>query len=265
MLKPLIILLLMPFLLLSQNYGYFAGARSTSMANASVALTDIWGIYHNQAVLALLQKPMAAGSFEKRFFLSDLNLAALAIALPLKNSTIGASLNYFGFDLFNQTRFGLAYSQKVSERLALGAQLSLWDQSNRKGLQLLSELGLLLVATENLKLGVHVFNPFYRIQSLTLESPLAIQIRAGISCELNSHFTITSELLGIPGRPSRLSTGFEYEVFELFFRAGFALMKQNNGAALGLGWKVGNIQIDLSWTYLMPVLSNSNISIQYQW
>lgn len=73
------VLLFVSFLTFSVNsFGqtsdFPVGARSAGMANASVALSDIWAAHHNQAALVGIEQAGVAAYYENRFLLSNLNL-----------------------------------------------------------------------------------------------------------------------------------------------------------------------------------------------
>ena len=87
------------------------------MADASVTMHDVFSAFSNQACLAELEHPEVGISVLNKFGIKELNTSDLAFALPVsKNGDVFAlSLNYFGYNLFNRQKAGLAYSKKLSK------------------------------------------------------------------------------------------------------------------------------------------------------
>ena len=100
-------------------------ARSNGVANASVAFTGINSILNNQAGLAELENMGFLLSAEQRFVLNDLNNFGVGFAIPTNSGTFGISVNYFGFEDFNQSKIGLVYARKLMEKLSVGIQFDI--------------------------------------------------------------------------------------------------------------------------------------------
>ncbi|TVQ90189.1 MAG: hypothetical protein EA393_06355, partial [Bacteroidetes bacterium] len=110
-------LLLLTFLLVSTinfshaaNDNYPFGGRAAGMGNAAVTLYDFWAISHNQAGLAKMQNIAAGVYFENRFLIEELNFGAGAVVYPTPSGVLGFNFTYFGFELYNESKLGLAYA-----------------------------------------------------------------------------------------------------------------------------------------------------------
>src|SRR5215831_3949547 len=99
------------------------GARSGAMGDAAVTLSDASSVFNNQAGMAFV-KGFSAGLFtERKFGLSELSYSAGGVTLPTKSGVFGLSANYYGFDLYNEKKAGLAYARLFSNKISGGIQL----------------------------------------------------------------------------------------------------------------------------------------------
>lgn len=92
------------------------------MGNASVAISDLWSAFNNQAGLAWLETSHAGVYYENRFLMKELGYKEL-VAYPLKSGTIGLSFNHFGYSAYNESKIGLAFAKAFGKYLAFGLQL----------------------------------------------------------------------------------------------------------------------------------------------
>jgi len=107
----------------SGNDNYPTGSRSASMGNSSVTLSDVWSTHHNQAGLAGLTKPTIGFHHENRFIVKEYGLQSLAFVLPTNSGNFGISLSYFGYSKYNESKIGLGYAKKLSDKISFGVQL----------------------------------------------------------------------------------------------------------------------------------------------
>ena len=139
-----------------------AGARSVAMGGANVTFTDVSSALTNQAGLAGLTEFSAMVAAEQRFLITEIRSFSAAAAYPTRSGTFGVTLNYFGFEGYNEQRIGLAYGRKLFDQLYFGGQvLALTTRIPEYGSQtnLTFEAGLISPISERLMIGVHVFSP----------------------------------------------------------------------------------------------------------
>ncbi|NOQ27856.1 MAG: hypothetical protein GQ564_21045 [Bacteroidales bacterium] len=165
--KPkLILLILISFCIITKAFPIqdqnIESGKAAAMANASVTLTDIWSIYHNQAGLGHL-KNISIGAFHQSGFIKEQNIQGIAFALPTKTGTIGASYSYYGFSQYNEMQAGLAFGRSFSKYFSIGLQLNylhtqiagIYGTANSINF----EIGILSQPIDNLFIGAHVYNP----------------------------------------------------------------------------------------------------------
>lgn len=225
-------------------------ARSNGVANASVAFTGINSILNNQAGLAELENIGILFSAEQRFVLNELNNLGAGFAMPTNSGTFGISINYFGFEDFNQSKIGLTYARKLMEKLSVGIQFDmLRTQIAEYGNKNLFtfEVGVQSELIENLLLGFHLYNPV-KLEIIEDEF-LPTVLRAGATYSASKKLMLHTEIEKDFDFPFVFKAGIEYElVNDFWLRVGV----HTNPTALsfGLGYQMKNgLRFDLASNY----------------
>ena len=226
------------------------GARSAGMGYTGVTYTDINSLFTNQAGLAMLEGFAATAFAEQRYFLSELQGLSAGAALPTNSGTFGLSINYFGFEDYNEQRAGLAYGRKLSNKLAMGAQLLVLntripEYGNKTNLTF--EAGLLAQLLPQLHLGFHVYSPA-RIQ-LVEDEFLPSVFRLGLNYLPSEKLKILAEVEKDIDYPVRSKLGLEYAIVDaLKMRVGAAT--QPVTLSFGLGYQLDNgLSLDIASSY----------------
>ncbi|MBK7083220.1 MAG: hypothetical protein IPH53_00505 [Flavobacteriales bacterium] len=139
------------------------GPRIAGMGQAGVTLIDLWSVHHNQAGLAGLTKITVGAHYQRHFLSEELSQQGLAVAIPLGKGTIAVSGNSLGFDLYRETKAGVAYAVRFGEGLRAGVQLNYFNvrlgENYGSRSMMTAELGIQARLTEKLWLGAHLYNP----------------------------------------------------------------------------------------------------------
>lgn len=264
--KRLILLLLISNSCYSQNYTYFAGSRSSSLAHSSVSLVDIWSSFHNQAGLAFLETDQLAFSYQNRYGLKELSTAYFTLVKSFPIGQFSFSISHFGFEQFNQTKIGLSYSRKIGETWSLGGQLNYENQFIGEALNqgiLTGEIGLLSKPFKELKLGLHLYNPLNQNWETDLEFSNNIGLRLGANYGFKSKALILVEIQKWADFPERYSIGFEYPILNLLvLRTGFSF--QPNSQNFGIGFFVKDFRVDTSLEYSSYLGESFSLSLNYE-
>lgn len=228
-----------------------AGSRGVAMGYTGLTFTDINSIFSNQAGLAQLEKPAVAAFGEQRFLLSEIRSFSLGAALPVGTSgSFGLTLNYFGFEQYNEQRIGLAYGRKLLDKLSIGAQFLMLntripEYGNKAAFTF--EAGLQAELLPRFTLGVHLFSPA-RVK-VAAEESLPTILKMGFSYLPSDKLSLLAEVEKDIDYPARARFGVEYRIIEpLFLRLGTAT--QPTMLSFGLGYALPNgIGIDIASTY----------------
>lgn len=229
-----------------------AGARSASMGNSSIALTDLWSAFNNQAALSGLLTPAAGFYYENRFMLKELGYKAAAFAYPYKKGTVAISLTQFGFEAWKENKVGLSYAKEFGNFLAIGVQLNycmMHREEHYGDINYLTfEVGILSKITPRLTLGAHIYNPMSTGISKTTDERAPSVFRLGGAYEVTDKFIITAETEKDIHHKALFKSGMEYKMIPaLHLRAGIS--SEPSTFCFGIGVFYRKMTMDFSTSY----------------
>jgi len=264
--KMVFILCLLAHQILGAQNGtpQIAGAKGMAMANASVAVKDVGSIFSNQAGMAFVLNPEAIVYGERRFELSDLNQVAAAVVFPSELGAFGLQMSYFGFDLYNEQKIGIAYARRLMDKLSLGVQFD-WLNTQianygNKGV-ITFEIGLMSPITSNLTIGVHLYSPM-RVELIEGEE-LPPVFKVGLAYEASKKVLLTAEVEKESDLNPNVKAGLEYLIHpSLAIRLGVA--SNPSLFSFGLGYRINNqFFIDVASSYHQDLGFSPSISVRY--
>ncbi len=240
------------------------GARGAGMGFAALNFTDINSAFANQSGLAQLSSLAATVTGEQRFGLAEVRNFAAAAALPTGSGAFGLTLQYYGFDDYNEQKAGLAYARKLSDLIAIGGQFVVLntripEYGNQTSLTF--ELGLQAELLPEVTIGAHVYSPL-RVETLEGEYLPSI-LRVGASYRPSEQVLLAFEVEKDIDFPTRTKGGIEYQLVEpLALRVGFATAPAI--FTFGAGYAVGSqLTIDFGAYYHQQLGLTPAISVTY--
>jgi len=243
-----------------------AGARSMSMANASVGMYDVWSYHNNPAALGKLETIHAGISYENRFLLKELQSQGIAVAIPLKLGVLSIGGHTYGYSEFRSTKAGVGYSLPLAERLYAGVQM------NYQGIQLSQNYGSANTVTgeagvygeikENWTFGFAVFNLGRTRLSEFQDDRLSTVMRFGSAYSFSKKVTVAGEFEKSVEDPLRFKAGAEYQVIEHFYLRG-GIGTAPIEVTFGTGYDFGAIQLDLGTAYHQILGWSPHFSLTY--
>ncbi len=248
----LFFLVCLPIISSAGNDNRPAGARAAGMGKASAALIDIWSSFHNQAALALLQKKSAAVSYENRFRIKELSTKAFCFNIPTKAGTFAANYTQYGFDLYKESKIGIAYAKALGKHFWAGIQFNRQSKKiqmeNGSQSRYTFEAGILTEIIPNLFIGFHIFNPMQTAFEMEeYEDKIPASARLGASYQLTKRSLITCEISKDFDGSASLKIGAEYAVTSnIYIRAGTA--NHPNSISLGLGFKYAQFNTNIAFS-----------------
>ncbi len=252
----------------SQSYLTYAGARSSAMSDATVTVSDVFATFSNQACLAELEKPEVGASILNRFTVKELNTEALAFALPLKNNkgVFGLSLNNYGYNLFNRKKVGLAYAKKLSNVFSAGVQVDYLNTKIGDGYGSKSvftvEAGVLARITDQLKAGVHIFNPISAKLANYDNEHIPILMQAGLSYKLSENIFAAAEVFKPVDEKAIYKFALEYNPVSILYLRG-GVSSDPVQFTFGLGLKFSSFYFDISSGYYEPLGYSPSVGLRY--
>lgn len=227
------------------------GGRCTSMGSCSVAFCDFWSIQNNPAGLATWRSLSVGISYENRFLIKELSYANTGLVIPVKIGTLGVSYSRFGFEDYNENNVGLAFARDFGPYLKIGLKLDYLsfrfsgDYATRRTATF--ELGIQSNITDDLCLGVYIFNPINVKLKTIYNQHVPIVFKFGLSYRITKDFIMATEVEYDSDRKMDYRFGLEYLTTKDFYiRAG---VHTNPGTAcVGVGYTVSRVIIDVSAT-----------------
>lgn len=266
--KKLILLLAIgaSFLSRAGNENWHLGARSAGMAHASVTLFDVWSTHHNQGGLGWLKTPSAGVYFENRFLLNELSQMGASVAVPVGPGAFGLSYSGFGWSLYKENKVGLAYGMQFNEKIAGGVQAnyhSIRLPNNYGSATSVSvEAGIQARVTEELTIGVHLYNPTRTKLNDFNDERIPTIMRFGAGYQFSDKVLITAEAEKDIEFAGIVRAGLEYTPGDkLYLRGGIAT---NPGLiSFGFGLKFDTFKADIASTYHQVLGFSPQISLSY--
>jgi len=249
------------------NGNFPAGARSAALSNASVTIYDVWGTFNNQAGLAFLKSPEAGFHFGNKFLVKELSMQAGTLAIPFKPGTLGFCYRYFGYSRYYEAKFGLAYSRKFSDYLAIGVQIDYLQTHIAGGYgnynAVTAEAGIIAEPVRNLNIGFHLYNPSRVKRGVAYEEQIPTTMRFGASYRFEDKATLLFETEKDIDLEPVYKGGLEVKSFDnLFFRGGFSSGYEQY--SFGLGYKRHKLVVDLAFSRHYYLGFSPHLSLGYQ-
>jgi len=220
---------------------------------------------HNQAGLADVKNMSFALNAESRFSGLGLNNVSFIGVLPSKSGVFGIDIQQFGYNLYTESKLGLAYSRYLARTLSMGIQLNYLRRAiTEYGVHsdFSAEAGLLFHPSKDWMAGIHLYNISFSKNPLSGET-YPVRFSAGIRYASSSSLNLLAGLEKEVSMPASFRTGVEYHVTEkISLRTG--LISAPFEWSFGLGYAVGQWQIDAAssyhqWLGISPMLTLSYV------
>lgn len=246
---------LLVFLFLLPAFGAFAqieGGAPQGFASADLGGSSVWSSYHNQAGLAGLEGISAGLYYNNAFLIPELGTGGVAVAAPVGKQVLALSVRSFGYSLYNEGKYSLAYARTLGEKFRAGVQFNFQTvrigegYGNRNVFTV--EGGVQFDASEHVMLSAHVYNPNQsKVQDFEDERLPAL-LRAGVRYTFNDRLFAEADVWKQMNKDPQLRVGLEYWVHQIIaLRAGISTSEFQSH--FGIGVKAGLFQVDISSAY----------------
>jgi len=220
---------------------------SNSLGGCGLTQTNVWSNLSNQAGLAEITQLSVGVSTKNSFGIKELSTHVAIFALPVSGGVFGLNVAYTGFELYNETKIGLAFGKKLSKSFNVGIQadyLGIYaDGSTNNKNSFTFEIGAQKRLMRDLTLGTHIFNPIAVKLNETEVIPTIFKL--GLRYDANSKVSVFTETELENGENGILKAGVEYKIIEqLQLRTGFSTNPAKN--TFGIGYTLNNIQVDIA-------------------
>jgi hypothetical protein len=241
-----------------------AGAGEAGKGFVCITKDGFWSSFHNQAILAGNNSFSFGFNYENRFNISELGTRSVGMIIPGGKACIAVIYSHFGYTDFKRDMSGLACGMKLTNKIAAGLQVDYFAErtvGEYSDIQSVTcEMGLLVTPSENIVIGLHLFNP---VPNSLRKSFLPTSLRIGAGTNLNKLLFTGIEAEMRSGSNLLFRTGFEYEAAKkLWLRGGFCT--ENNAFSFGLGFLLKIVQTDISFVTHEKLGVTSSVSLIFK-
>jgi hypothetical protein len=241
-----------------------AGAGEAGMGYVCIMKNSLWSSFHNQATLAYNNSFSLGFNYESRFSIKELATRSLGLTIPAGKASLAAVYSQFGYTDFKRDMTGLACGMKLSDKISAGLQVDYFSERTSgeydNNQSVTCEAGLLVIPSENIRIGFHIFNP---IPNTIRKTYLPTSLRIGAGTNLNKLLFAGIEAEMSSGSKLIFKTGFEYEAAKkLWLRGGFST--DNNSFSFGLGYLAKIVQLDIGFVTHEKLGVTSSVSLIFK-
>jgi len=228
-------------------YRLSAGAGEAGTGYVCAMKNGFWSSFHNQAILAYNNSFSFGFNYENKYGISELGTRSAGVIIPVGKASLGAVYSHFGYTDYKRDRTGLACGLKLSEKISAGVQVDYFSERTSgeyyNNQTVTFEAGMIVVPSENTRIGIHIFNP---VPNSLRKTFLPMSLRIGMGSYLNRSLFAGVESEMSTGSSLIIRTGFEYEAAKkLWLRGGYST--ENNSFSIGLGYLTKIVLIDLGF------------------
>ncbi|KHJ37405.1 hypothetical protein PBAC_23670 [Pedobacter glucosidilyticus] len=207
-----LILTLFSYTVFAQNLN---GPRIQAMANAGVAMQDIWTLKNNAAGITSLENTAFAIAYENRFSVKELSTKSAAIVIPLKRYSLGASFQSYGSPVYQELKSGLSFAKAFGENFSTALtlnyhQLSIQNYGNTNTFSF--QVGFQYQVFKNFWIAAHAANPNKSQYTETESNTLPALYQIGASYTFTDKLLVTSEIEQVVDGKLDFKTGLEYKI-----------------------------------------------------
>lgn len=231
---------------------YQSGARSISLGEASLLMSDVWATQNNPSMLSSLKNFQAGIWAERKFNIRGLSNGAIAICNPLgKDVAAGVILNTYGSTTFRQMYSGVSVGMKLAPNLDGGVGIGLLSSSFQqkiygKHINGIANLGASYKLNPNSIIGFNISNPTGEKLTDSLIERIPTIIQFGVKQKAGKMVNLLAELEKVSDQKLNYKAALEYTPgAKLKLRIGLKTWPMSYG--FGMGYKTGNIQLNLSF------------------
>lgn len=261
------LVLVLPTQFFSQVGNDPIGARSTAMGGVNTTLSDLWSANNNQAGLGFATELAAGAYFENRFLLKETSYKAGVFVMPTKLGAFGVSVASFGFSDFVETKAGISYGQRFSEKFSVGIQLnylrtSLTQEFGSKN-NVTGAIGIIGKLSKEFTLGVHVYNPTRSKLANFDNERVPTIMKLGLDYRFSDKVIFALETEKDIDFDAVVKAGIEYHIVEiLYLRVGIST--NPTSSSFGFGLIMNNFILEASSSYHQTLGITPGISIIYK-
>ncbi len=217
----------------------------------------------NPAILGFGTHRGAGVYHERRFLLSELSSFLATAVFSINGAGFGVIMNRYGSVLHNQTMVALAYGRRLTDRIAIGAQLNYItgkSQGFSPATTATATIGAVFRLSNNLSTGVAAKH----IGTLKkdLNNKVAANYSVGFCYDVSSAVSLNMDIIIAVGQSLSATAGIIYRVIKnVELTAGITTGTSVPFVKCGFIWK--QLRLDVMVGYHMQLGITPGIAIQF--
>ena len=249
-----IILLSFPLFSFGQN-NFLNSAQSLGIANCYTTQKGIWSTTTNPAGGANSKDISVGIGIKNNFGLSELNSKTAVGLIPTNSGVFGFSVQQYGFNQYNENKFGLSFAKQLSKTFNSGIKIDYYSthiQNYENAGFVTFEIGIQKELSRKLILGSFIHNPLNISKNINTPSVIAI----GLQYNVNPKVNLYTETESTDYDDLNLKVGVEYQIINhMFLRTGYNSVSRKN--TFGFSYNYKNYVVDIA-TYHHQILGFSS-------
>ncbi|MGL5920186.1 MAG: hypothetical protein ACRCZQ_06770 [Bacteroidales bacterium] len=243
----------------------FESARSTALSNATVSTYGI----QNPASTILFKNSFLSATYENKYITKELSSTTFTALYKAKFADLLFCMNYFGYEIFNETSLLISSSKELSEWLSFGINIQYnsfyFHSEDGRSNRLSAGFGFILFQNKNVNIGLNFGNLLkIRLDSnydpLTISAPFNYQL--GLAYHAMNDLSFLFQLSQWKDQNIQLAVATEYTgIKSLPLRFGISGMPFSPSFGLGYQWE--HLQIDVAAKYYINLGFSPSFSLTY--
>jgi hypothetical protein len=255
------------FLLLSINlHCQESGARNNALGSSFLTQTDIISASNNISQLSYLNSFSIGLTTHNNYLLKELQYSQIAIGIPLFKSNLALAFSTYGFHLYHEYKFSIAFAKQLSPQFSLGLKLNyhlfyFGENLGRSGI-IYPDIAASYRFSKKIELGVLFQNITLAKKHETWKQIWPVSSQLGLKYKLNSLTKLFLEGALYLENNFNLRSGLEYHVHRILsLRVGI----ESNPASFSFGFGIllRQFHLDFATSYQSTLGFRPSISIRY--
>ncbi|MGD8780314.1 MAG: hypothetical protein PVH88_15285 [Ignavibacteria bacterium] len=222
------------------------GARQIALANSSVAQdNDVFALFNNPAGLSFSSNNQLGVFYSPApFGLSELANGFSGYKHNFQFGTVAAGYMTYGFELYRENMFTIAYSNFIDKKFSVGAAinyhtLSIERYGNDNSISF--NIGGIASIQKNLRLGF-LFENLSRSSFGEEANQIPVVYNSGLSYDISKDITINAAVEKELDFDPSMKFGMEYKLIENFeLRLGYKNEPDTFAAGVGINYSIFNL------------------------
>jgi hypothetical protein len=247
--------------------GQINGARNYALGNTFLTQKDILSAATNISKLSSIHALSIGLSSKNEFLIKELQQSSISVGLPLLKGYAAISIHDYGFALYRETQFSVAYSFALSPIFSMGLKIVYHHlfiaENNANNGTIYPNIGMSYRVNKKMELSVLLTN--ITLTKLTKSSMETWPISANIGTKyvVNNKLNMYLESTISLQQKISLRYGIEYLIKPILtLRTG--INSATASFSMGVGLHLTKFSIDLASSYQAFIGFSPSISIRFE-